>query len=193
MSMRATSLKTKSLKRPIKANHESTSESSANQLKPAKQTRNRVPPLQRERILQKHVPGKSISAISQEENRNRETVSKIVRGPEMQEYVRAMRERFFGLSLDAIAAVRHSMTQQKDGRLGFNLLASIGVVPTQEEKQLLTAPGPEPESDEDAEVKRIMAGLIEIIIERAKIFGHREPEIEAELKKSRKPHKLRDK
>jgi hypothetical protein len=115
------------------------SKTSTNQHNPAKRTRNRVPPPQRERILQKYVNGKSIRDISKEEQRNRETVSKIVHGPEMQEHVRAMRERWFGLAPDAISAVEHGLTEQKDGRLGFQLLASIGVIPSPQERQLLAA------------------------------------------------------
>ena len=132
--MRSTLL-TKSPKRTDKANRESTFESGANQHKPAKRTRNRVPPPQRERILQKYVEGKSITDISQEEGRNRETVAKIVRGIEMEEYVRTMRERWFRLGLHAISAVEHQLTEQKDGRLGFQLLESIGVIPSPEERR----------------------------------------------------------
>jgi hypothetical protein len=128
------SRKPKFLQRTGAANRESTLEAGINQHKPAKQTRNRVPPPQRERILQKFVSGKSIVEISSEENRNRETISKIVRGPEMEEFVRTMRERFYGLGLDAISAVRHSLREQNDGRLGFQLLASIGVIPSPEER-----------------------------------------------------------
>jgi hypothetical protein len=134
--MRST-LVTQSPKRTDKANSESTFESGANQHKPAKRTRNGVPPPQRERILQKYVEGKSITDISKEEGRNRETVAKIVRGTEMEEYVRTMRERWFGLGQDAISAVEHALTEQKDGRLGFQLLESIGVIPSPEERRSL--------------------------------------------------------
>lgn len=182
--MRTTRLKTKSVKRTGKANHESTFESGANLHKPAKRMQNRVPPPQRERILQKYVAGKSISDISKEENRNRETVSKIVRGPEMQEYLRTMRERWFGLGPDAISAVEHALTEQKDGRLGFQLLSSIGVIPSPEERKLLTIPPLETESDEKAGIKRIMALLIEYMIERANMFGLRHPELDEDLRKA---------
>jgi hypothetical protein len=183
--MRTPLLKTKSPKRTGKANGESTFESGANQHKPAKRMRNRVPPPQRERILQKYVTGKkSIKDISKEEGRNRETVAKIVRGPEMQEYVRTMRERWFGLGTDAMSAVEHALTEQKDGRLGFQLLASIGVIPSPEERRSLAIPLTETESDEQAELKRITGLFLENMIERAAFYRYREPILEEDLRKA---------
>jgi len=156
---------------------------SANQPKPAKQTRNRVPPPQRERILQKYVAGKSIVEISVEEKRNRETISKIIRGPEMEEFVRAMRERFYALGHDAISAVRHALTEQNDGRLGFQLLVSIGVVPSPEERQLLAARQAATGESKDDRVKTLIAQYIEIAIARARDYGTRSPEFDKDLEK----------
>lgn len=75
------------------------------------------------------------------------------------------------------------MRKRKDGRLAFQLLSTIGVVPSREEKQLLTAPSAETESDEAVRVNRILADLIKAAAERASIFGYREPALEADLKK----------
>jgi len=171
------------LKRIQKTDSDSTSRTSANQHKPAKRTRNRVPPPQRERILQKYTNGKNIIDISKEEQRNRETVSKIVHGPEMQEYVRAMRERFYALGPAAISAVEYALTKQKDGRLGFQLLVNIGVIPSPEEGRLLAAPQVVAGDSADQGVKEIMARLIEGVIERASALGYRAPELERDLEK----------
>jgi hypothetical protein len=166
-------------------NSGSTLEPRINQLNPAKRMRNRVPPPQRERILEKYVKGKSIVDISKEEQRNRETVSKIVRGPEMQEFVRAMRERFYALGGDAISAIQHTLQQGNDGRLGFQVLASIGVIPSPEERQLLPASLAATGTDEEAEeagVKRYLGLMIEHAIEQASLFGGRAPELEEPLR-----------
>jgi hypothetical protein len=178
--MRTILLKTKSPKRTDKAHRESTFESRADQHKPAKRIRNRVPPPQRERILQKHVTGKSIKVISEEEGRNRETVSKIVRGPEMQEYLRTMRERLLSLGTDAISAVEHALKEQKDGRLGFQLLASTGVIPSPEERRFLAIPLVETESAVEAEEKRIFGLMFDQAIKQASYFGYRLTEKEEE-------------
>jgi hypothetical protein len=180
--MRTASLKTKSVNRTGRSNSESTLVSGANQLNPAKQMRNRVPPPQRERILEKYIAGKSLKDIGKEESRNRETVARIVHGPEMQQHVRAMRERWFGLAPAAISAVQHALTEQKDGRLGFQLLFSIGVIPTPEERQTLTVSELQTGLNEDARVKKIMADLIEVTIERARLFGFRDEKLEEDLK-----------
>jgi hypothetical protein len=178
--MRATSLKTKSFKRTHKANCDATFETSANRPKPAKVTRNRIPPPEREVIIQMSASGSTIKQISGKVKRNRETVSRIIRGPEMQGFVLEMRERFFGLAPHAIGAIKHALTNRRDGRLALQLLASIGVTLSEQERTTLTAPREIPNSD-DHRVKKIMGDLIESSIERAKIFGYREFELEQDL------------
>ena len=70
----------------------------------------RIPAPQSERILQRFIVGQSIREISREEGRARETVTKIVRSDQMQSYVQAMREHFYGLGGDALAAVQHALS-----------------------------------------------------------------------------------
>lgn len=89
-------------------------------------------------------------------------------GPEVQAEVRALRERWFGLGSDAIDAVDHALTEKKDGRLGFQVLASIGVVPSPAERQWLTPPPP---TDEEAEINKIAVALAKGSIERHRFFG----------------------
>ncbi len=182
----ADELKSALVQQIVATNSGSTLEPRINQLNPAKRMRNRVPPPQRERILGKYITGKSITDISKEEERNRETVARIVHGPEMQEYVRTMRERFYALGGDAISAIQHTLQQENDGRLGFQVLASIGVIPSLEERQLLAASLAVTGSDEEAEeagVKRYLGLMIDHAIEVNSMFGRRCPELDAELEK----------
>ena len=62
-----------------------------------------IPAPQRERIMQRHTLGQSIRRIAREENRARETVTKIVRSDDMRAYVTGLRERstVLGTSLSA--------------------------------------------------------------------------------------------
>jgi len=155
-------------KKTAAANQKPVSETGLNQHNPAKRTRNRVPPPQRERILQEYVAGTSIKDISKKEKRNRETVERIVHGPEMQQFVHDMRERFFALGLDAISAIRHSLTEQNDGRLAFQLLASIGVVPSPAERQAII---PLPKFDKESEIRKMAILLAEGAIRKNRFFN----------------------
>jgi hypothetical protein len=93
------------------------SEASTTRHKPAKRSRNRVPAPQRERILQKHVTGKSIVEISRAENRNRETVARIVHSDEMRELVSRMREKFFDLAESALSTVEEAVAKRDANRV----------------------------------------------------------------------------
>src|SRR5450759_1672230 len=94
----------------------------------------RIPAPQSERILQRFIVGQSIREISREEGRARQTVTKIVRSDRVQAYVQAMRKRFYGLGIDALAAVQHALQRRKDAHLAYRLLVDIGVVPTAEQR-----------------------------------------------------------
>ena len=93
-----------------------------------------VPPPQSARIMQRYIGGASIREIAREEQRDRATVTKIVRSDEMQTFVQKMRERFYGLGSDALDAVQHALQKEKDGRLGRQILEDIGVVPSPAER-----------------------------------------------------------
>jgi hypothetical protein len=68
-----------------------------------------VPFPQRDRIKQKFMAGKNISAIAREEGRHWETVAKIVKEEDVLEHVKDLRARFYGALeevLDAAIGVR---------------------------------------------------------------------------------------
>jgi hypothetical protein len=153
-----------------------------NQLKPAKRTRNRVPMLQRERILQKSIAGKGITQIAREEGRNRETIARIVNGDQVQELVKRMRAEVYGLAYDAIVTVRHALQKQKDPRIAYKLLTDIGAIPLPAEAaaNAVQARQPEPEEltsyersialDESGQINRILLGMARHATERAAMF-----------------------
>jgi hypothetical protein len=151
------------------ADQKSASETSVSPHKPAKRTRNRIPPPQRERILQKYVAGKSLMQISREENRNRETVTRIVRSDEMRDHVHRMREAFYGLADSALVAIRHALEIEKDGQLAYKILADIGVVPTTIERQQIQTPAVS--QDEENAVLTIAAKLFAGGIAKLRFFG----------------------
>src|ERR1019366_6741193 len=132
-----------------------------------KERPSRIPAPQSERILQRYITGESIREISREEGRARQTVTKIVRSDQMQSYVQAMREHFYGLGDDALAAVQHALQQQKDAQLAYRLLIDIGVVPSAEQRHLIAmrATGTLPEGYSPA-----FMTLARAIYEKAQLF-----------------------
>lgn len=66
------------------------------QHKPAKQTRHRIPPAQRLRVMEKYALGQNQTAIASEEKINRETVARIVKSEEMQAFTEEIRDRWRG-------------------------------------------------------------------------------------------------
>jgi hypothetical protein len=101
----------------------------------------------------------------------------------MQAHVRALRESWYGLGPHAIDAVDHALTKKRDGRLGFQVLSSLGVIPSPEERGLLTAALAEQPSDEDLRVWKIVVGLTQIAVEAKCVYGIPDPQLEAYLKR----------
>ena len=95
----------------------------------AKTPTSRLPRPKIVRIQQRYVAGQNQTQIAKLEKCDRETVSRIVRSSEMAEYIERMKEEFRGLVPDAIAALRHTLQTQKDGRLAYEVLRDTGVAP----------------------------------------------------------------
>jgi hypothetical protein len=89
----------------------------------------RIPRPQIERIKQRHIMGQSQREIARAEGRSRPTIARIVKGEEMQAFVQEMRERFYGLAPDALATIEYALREQKDARIGLEVLRDIGVRP----------------------------------------------------------------
>ena len=153
---------------------------SQSQPKPTKMPRTIVPPPQSARIMQRYVGGDSIRQIAREEQRDRATVTKIVRSDEMNAVVQKMRERYYGLGFDALDAIQHGLQVQKDGRLGRQLLVDIGVAPSpaeiyaiasQPDKATLTPFEIAVAEDEDGQINRVAHGMACAMEESARCFG----------------------
>ncbi len=149
----------------------------SDQPKPAKRSRDRIPPPQRLRIMQRYAAGESLVQIGREEHRDRDTVARIVKSDEMQEFIRQMREQFYGLAGDAIEAVRYALQNDRDGRLGFQLLTTMGVIPSEAERSAL-APTESAEDAEEAAVANQAWQLAYIMINRARTFGQPLPHVD---------------
>src|SRR3984885_8216824 len=145
-----------------------------------KKPRTIVPLPQSARIMQRYVAGDSIREIARQEQRDRATVTKIVRSDEMNTVVQKMRERYYALGFDALDAVQHTLRVRKDGALGRQVLTDIGVIPSSEERYAIAS---QPDratltpfeiavaEDENGQINRIAYGMACAIEESARCFG----------------------
>src|SRR5579862_5194272 len=113
-----------------------------------------VPAPQAERIKQKFVQGYSIRKISREEGRARQTIVRIVRSEDVQNFVKQMQEELWGLIPAAIGALRHELETNKNSQLAYQIIRDIGV--------FLPARVQQPSSpyDSDERVKLIMGEFV---------------------------------
>jgi predicted transcriptional regulator len=123
--------------------------------------------------MQRFIAGQSIRKIAREEGRDRATVTKIVRSSEVEDYIREIREQYFGLGQLALAAVRTAIREEKDGRLAYQLLKDIGVVPSSAERNLsnIQAQQQAEEDSEEARVQTWMGRLIRVVFEKSRVYG----------------------
>jgi hypothetical protein len=131
------------------------------------------------RVLQKYASGKSIVEISREENRNRESIAKIVHSDEMRDHVHRMREAFYGLADSALVALRHALEVEKDGQLAHKILTGIGAVPTEAERMQIQTP--RESNDEQSAVYKIIASLLGGAVARNRLYGLDTTAIETDL------------
>ncbi len=109
-----------SLQKSQKQRRQRLSATNHNQPRSAKMPRTIVPPPQSARIMQRYVGGESIRQIAREEQRDRATITKIVRSDEMQVFVQKMRERFYGFTFDAIELCRALLETAKRSPLSLS-------------------------------------------------------------------------
>ena len=158
-----------------------------NQPKPAKKLRTNIPAPQSMRVVARFVSGESVRAIARAEKRDRATIAKIVKGPEVLQHVAAMRAQFFGaveIAMQVFLEELRNPNNRARGQLAYQVLKDAAVIPTEHQRELLSAQqGVVPESSHRERVKEIMAGLVEGAIARCAAHGIPMPEIEDDLKK----------
>jgi|HubBroStandDraft_2_1064218.scaffolds.fasta_scaffold00595_13 hypothetical protein len=89
------------------------------------------------RIQQRYLNGQNKSEIALEENCDRETVTRIVQFPEVQNFIAQAQQEFFGLIPDAMAAVRHALRMEKNPTIGLAILERTGVTAYRGERMQL--------------------------------------------------------
>jgi hypothetical protein len=146
------------------------------QHKPAKKTRNRIPPTKRIRVMQRYASGENQTAIARQEEINRETVGRIVKSAEMEAFTEEMRERWRGLCDAAIESVSRLIAKD-DRPTVLRVLESNKIIAPQGQVQNLSVNlAPKPSGDE--RVKELMGAFAAVAIERARVYKTPFPEVQ---------------
>jgi hypothetical protein len=165
--------------RPAKLTKPAALAQAAIQPKPAKK-RNRIPPVKRIRVIQRYASGENQTAIARQEGINRETVGRIVKSAEMEQFTEEIRERWRGLCDDAIQSVRRLIASD-DKQTVFRVLESNGIVAPQGQMHNLSVQAAaKPTGDE--RMNTLRACFADVMMERAKVFKTPMPEL-AEIAK----------
>jgi hypothetical protein len=160
--------------RPAKLTRPAASAQATLQHKPTKKPRNRIPPVQRLRVMEKYALGRNQTAIAREEKINRESVARIVKSAEMDAFTEEIRERWRGLCDSAVESVRRLIAKD-DKQTVFRVLESNGIIPPlgQVQSSVQTAAKP----NQDDRMNNLRACFADVMMERAKVFKTPFPEL----------------
>jgi hypothetical protein len=125
--------------------------------------------------------GQSNRDILRLEARARQKVDPIVKSENIETSVREMRARLIALGEDAVLSVQKALREKPDARLAFEILKSIGVIPDRHDANGALVQQPPTESDEEADVDKMLIRLHKSAAAGAAIYRRRCPEMDAAL------------
>ena len=170
------------------------------QLNPNKSAGNRGPghptgttqaPAVQKKMIQLWMEGKSVSAIAKEMEKDRATVTRIVKAEDMlKDAAELRREMYEKIAENIVARVDHEIgdIMSKDGAwMAVELGEQLGILPGKIHKQaVLTGnvqnfetPVTDKEAAEEQRVLMLSQRLAKAAIERGKLFGMKMPELDA--------------
>jgi hypothetical protein len=152
-----------------------------NQPIPAKKPPTTVPPPQCARVLQRYISGQSLRAIARVENRDRETVAKIIRSrdDEIKNYVNHSNEKFYGLANIALVSLARGL--ESSGWLALRFLEAVGVFPIPREEPPAVVQEPTAAEIREAKTQAFFARFAKEAYERSKAFDAPLVDIDADL------------
>jgi hypothetical protein len=161
--------------RPAKLTRPAATAQATIQHKPAKKVRNRIPSVQRLRVMQRYASGQNQTAIARQEGINRETVGRIVTSEEMSAFTEEIRERWRGLCDAAVESVRRLIAKD-DKQTVYRVLESNGIIAPLGQVQNLSAQAAAKPSQDDR-MNNLRACFADVMMERAKVFKTPFPEL----------------
>ena len=131
--------------------------------------------------MQLYALGKNQTAIAKQEKLNRETVGRIVRSEEMNDFVEQIRAQFRGLSELAIAALHQQL--QEGGKeaieIAWRVLETNGIIPPEGQAVNYSTQMQDASANEENEsVQKTLSAFGRIAMERARVFNCPMPELE---------------
>jgi hypothetical protein len=142
-----------------------------------------IPVPQQLRIIEKYMQGMSLRRIAEEEDRARQTVTKIVRAPEVEGCIEKLREEVIALGDEMVKSVRFAVRHELDGRLAHELLKDIGVLQPRAQVQWNNQSQMTEEQSEKFWTEEWIRRLILMGMERNRVYGTVLPEHLEELKR----------
>jgi hypothetical protein len=145
-------------------------EQEVSQAKPvgAKKHSSHIPSAKIVRIERRYLEGQSAREIARAENCGRNTVSRIVKAPELQEHLQRIRERIWGMADFAADVVLEAIVEKRDVRVSYELLRDIGVLPRASQIVQQPAQLAMTREERDDWQTRVIAS---VIAERRRVFG----------------------
>jgi hypothetical protein len=142
-----------------------------------------VPVPQQLRIIEKYMQGMSLRRIAEEEDRARQTVTKIVRAPEVEGCIEKLREEVIALGDEMVKSVRFAVRHELDGRLAYDMLKDIGVLQPRAHVQWNNQSQMTEEQSEKFWTEEWTRRLILMAMERNRVYGTELPVHLEELKR----------
>jgi transposase len=144
----------------------------------------RVPIGEQIRIVQASLAGMNASQIARMFCRNRRTVTRIIRAPQVQEQLQRLKESLLGYSDRWVDSINYRIDNETDGEMAFRLLERFDVIPPKKNRNIMQQQPRFQMSEQDlyeSYKKRAAMQLGMMALERHEVYGSALPEGTTEL------------
>jgi hypothetical protein len=148
-------------------------------------TKLRITPVMQGEIVKLYLGGHSLSEISRQTHRARQTVTKVCRGPDIQTMIREQREMWIAESHAWAESINFAVTHELDGRLAYRLCEAFGVIPPSPSKKATPV---KPQNDcQGVDPWKVAAAKVlgQVAMERGASRPPEADELEAQVQKSK--------
>jgi transposase len=143
----------------------------------------RVPIGEQIKIVQASLAGMNASQIARMFCRNRRTVTRIIRAPEVQTHLQGLKEKLLGNSEAWLESLNYRIDNETDGEMAFRLLERFGVIPPKKSPHMAQQPQFQMSEQDlyESYKKRAAMQLGMMALDRHEVYGSALPEGTKEL------------